>query len=276
MVASNRARDIELDGLVPGDMGANRVRDTQFDALAVIDLTIAAPYVRDIELDALVPDTEAGLPRVSQLDVLAVYGVGERENITTRAWGFVFDGHTFYVLHLGELGTFVCDLSTGLWAQFQTEGMSMWNAEAGLMWQGMVVAGDNQNPTLWNFDPDGQLDDDFKPIRHRATGIYAVRSRDYVTFDLLSITASQDTPAASPATLSLTYSDDDGKTFHTADPVFTIVSDGDPQDYQWSSLGSANQPGRIFNIEDVGGMVRLSSCELTIRGSRNAEPVNGS
>lgn len=276
---TNFERTPEALTLSPTQEGINAVRTTDYTALVPIDMTVIAPYARVPEQANIVPETERGVIQTPELVVLVAYGEGARENLTQRAWGFVLDGHTFYVLHLGELGTFVCDLSTGLWAQFQTQGMSQWNAEAGLMWQGMIVAGDNQNPTLWDFDPDGQLDDDYKPIVHEAVGIYPVRTRNYVSFDLLSITVSHSNPnPSSPAsTIELSYSDDDGKTFHTADPTFTIVSDSEPQDVQWSSLGSANQPGRIFKITDVGGMVRLSSADLTVRGSkRNNEPTEGS
>lgn len=275
MVASNYQRTPEALGMVPVIAGIDYVRSSFFSILAVQDLTVASPYLRTPELAAEIPLVTAGVPRTSQFAALVVYGEGERANITTRAWGFVFDGHSFYVLHLAQIGTFVCDLTTGLWAQFQTQGMAMWNAEVGLMWQGMIVAGDNQNPTLWNFDPDVQLDDDFKQIIHRATGIFPIRTRDSVQFDLFSVTVSHATPGSPNSTISLTYSDDDGKTFATADPVFTIVSADEPRDIQWSSLGAANQPGRIFNINDTGGMVRLSSADLTVRGQKNITPQGG-
>lgn len=276
---TNFERTPEVASLSPVVEGINAVRTPSITVLATIDLTVAAPYVRVPEQVTLVPETEAGVIRTPELVVLVAYGEGARENLTQRAWGFVLDGHTFYVLHLGELGTYVCDLSTGLWAQFQTQGMTQWNAEVGLMWQGMIIAGDNQNPTLWDFDPDGQLDDDYKQVIHESVGIYPVRTRNFVSFDLLAITVSHSNPnASSPAsTIALSYSDNDGKTFAVADPIFTIISDSEPQDIQWSSLGSANQPGRIFKITDVGGMVRLSSADLTVRGSkRNNEPTEGS
>lgn len=214
-----------------------------------------------------------GNPSVVQACVQVAYKTGGTENLLNRSWSFVLDGHTFYAVTLGEQGTYVYDQITQQWAKWQTAGLSGWNMEIGTVWQGKVIAADQANPTIWEMDPDSAIDDEFKPITRIATGGYPVRGRDQPANYVYRITASvgvPEVPLTAPVTVptvQLTYSDNQGKTFQDAGTLDMPVGDFVKQ-FQWLSLGSMQQPGRIFNITDTGAMVRLDGSDADIEGQQ--------
>lgn len=219
----------------------------------------------------LAATVEDNIPAVSQVQLLVAYKTGGTENLLNRSWSFVLDGHTFYAITLGEQGTFVYDQTTQQWAKWQTTGLSSWNMEIGTVWKGRVLGADQANPTIWEMDPDSAIDDEYKPITRVATGGYPVRGRDQPANYAYRITASvgaPEVPLTAPATIptvQLTYSDNQGKTFQDAGTIDMPVGDFVKQ-LQWLSLGSMQQPGRIFNITDTGAMVRLDGSDADIEG----------
>lgn len=256
----------ELSALMVSDGVSTRATTPEFVALWALDDIVYTPTAFTPELNMMVvlssAPSDGFIPTTPEYNMYVVYGEGSRVTPKLRAWAFIMDGHTFYVLSLGMLGTYVCDVSNGFkWSQWNTEGMETWNAEAGLMWQDMIVAGDNQNPALWQINPDTMLDDDFKPIRRTATALIPARGRKTVTLDMFNINASAGYPTAADSTLTLSFSDDSGETWTTM-PSITMGSGDFNQNLQFASLGSFGQPGRIINISDFGGAVRLSDADV--------------
>ena len=238
-------------------------RTSQVALLVVVAETIYAPSARTSQLPVLVVAEEDAQPsRTSQALALVVYNEGARENNTLRAWSFVLDGNTFYVLHLGSLGTYVCNLTQGnQWSRWETQGMDNWNADIGLMWLGRVVAGDNQNPVLWLVDPEAENDeDDTKAIIRTATVNIPARGRKTTSIGMFSINAAAGYPSMTGAELQLRFSDDNGVTWFTLDPVVFEAGNFN-QNLQFGSLGTFGQPGRILEITDEGGSMRLSDVD---------------
>lgn len=211
---------------------------------------------------------ERTVSEVSEVALLVSYTEGPRETFNSRAWGFTFDGHPFYVMHLGNTGTWVFDVSTEQWAQWATEGITTWNMEYGTEWNGEVVAGDQQTNDVWRLNPDSFLDDDFRPIRRIATAGYPITGRDAVSMGILTLETSAQLDLEVDATVTLSISDDKGKSFN---PLDTLVITDDDQDLSWRSLGSGKQPGRVFRIEDFGGLVRIDGAELTLNKPRTKD-----
>lgn len=228
-----------------------------------------ARAVQTATLAALVANP--GAPSVAQAQVLVAYKTGGVENLTNRSWAFVLDGHTFYAITLGEQGTYVYDQSTGQWSRFQTTGLTGWNMEIGTVWNGKVIAADQSNPTIWEMDPDSAIDDGFKSITRKATGGYPVRDRDQPGNFAFRITASvgaPEVPLTAPVTtptVQLRYSDNQGNTFQDAGTLTLPVGDF-TQMLQWLSLGSMQAPGRVYEITDIGGLVRLDGADADIEG----------
>jgi len=212
-----------------------------------------------------------GVPSVSGSSVLVAYRVSPTENLTARAWTFTLDGHTFYAITLGEQGTWVYDMTTGQWSEWETAGLGSWNMERGTTWKGSIIAADRENGIIWSIDPTSFIDDDFKTQTRVVTGATAIRGRDqpsnyavYLTASKGEVAVGTTLPATAP-TVKLEYSDDQGRTFVDAGTVTIAVGDF-VQDIQWQSLGAMRAPGRIFRVTDTGAIARIDGVDAEIEG----------
>lgn len=228
-----------------------------------------AKLTRTSQAAALVPYSieEATVPRTSQLAALIVYNVTTPTESRTRAWTFTLDGHTFYVLDLGDEGTFCFDVITMQWCRFITDGYTGWNMRNGTQWQqDRIVAGDTLNGIVWELDPDAVLDDGWRDIDHTVTAIISLRTRIAVGCDALRVQASTgQLDDVNGTTMTLTFSDDQGKTW-SRDYVIDLSEDAFSSEIAWRSLGSFAAPGRVFQITDVGGTIRIDGADVFLNG----------
>lgn len=234
----------------------------------------APPSTRGVRTSQLLAEAaiiEKGTPASSQAVVLVAYRTGSVENLNSRAWTFSLDGHTFYVITLGEQGTFVYDETTNEWAKWQTQGLSGWNMEIGTTWKGKVIAADQSQPVIYELDPSSFLDDGFKTQVRRVTGGLSMRQRTFIANFAFHLTASLgefDVAGTAPETLptvNLSTSDDQGKTFQDHGDV-VITADDFIQELQWLSLGTMRPPQRIFRVTDTGAIVRIDGADAEIGG----------
>lgn len=233
----------------------------------------APPRSRDVvsaQLAALVPYSppKAATPDISQLAIMAAWGSYVATETRTRAWTFTLDGHTFYVLDLGQEGTFAYDFISGQWANFQTDSYVGWNMRNGTMFDNnsRTAGADNQSGFIWELDPDQLLDEAFRDILHTVTGGIATRNRVFLSCDALRLTLSAGTLTdSSGADISMRFSDDQGKTW-SAPYTITMQELVYNQDIAFTSLGSFMAPGRIFEISDSGGPVRIDGADVFIDG----------
>jgi hypothetical protein len=207
--------------------------------------------------------------QTSMAAMLVAYRTGSIENLKVRAWTYSLDGHTFYVLTLGEQGTFVYDESTQQWAKWQTAGLSGWNMEIGTVWKGRIIAADQAEPTLWELDPLSFIDDDFKPQTRVVTGALSMRNRAMIPNYAFRITASLadvDVPLTLPETeptITLEISDDQGKTFQSMGSIVLDLNDP-KQELAWLSLGTMEPPMRVFKVTDLGAVARIDGGDAEV------------
>lgn len=247
---SREARFSQLAGMVPYINAARRSMMSQEYALVVW-----TEGVNDV-------------PRMSQHYALVPWASTPpgAEN-RTRAWVFTLDGHLFYVLDLGQEGTYVFDQSTSQWSQFRTEGFLGWNMKVGTTWEqpNRVVAGDTQYGEVWEMSPTDLLDEEFRPIEHIATGGISTRSRTGFSVDSLRVTGSfgalQDDENG--VVTKMKFSDDAGKTWSEEYSVTLPAEDWDGE-IAYRSLGTFAAPGRVFSFSDLGGMLRIDGADLFI------------
>jgi hypothetical protein len=183
-----------------------------------------------------------------------------------RAWSYVLDGHTFYVLDLGAQGTFVYDQSTNQWSKFITEGYLNWNFASGCMWGQRIVAGDLLTTDIWEMNPSALFDNGATEIVHVVTGSVATRSRTYHSVDSFRLACSVGQVLdPNGASVTLSFSDDQGETWTTMDTI-PIPEGNITQEIAWLSLGAFSAPGRIFKITDSGGFLRIEGADAGIDG----------
>jgi hypothetical protein len=76
------------------------------------------------------------------------------------------------------------------------------------------------------------------------------------------------------ATLTLRFSDDQGKTW-SADYVVTLTQGDYKGEIAYRSLGSFMAPGRIFELSDIGGLIRIDGADLFADEFDDAAPKQG-
>lgn len=157
-----------------------------------------------------------------------------------RAWTYALDGHTFFVLRVGDAATFAFDLTMGVASEFQSFNRAYWRAHLGAQTDmTSVICGDSETGELWKLDP-ARGNDDGETMVREVTGMIAVAGRPQ-RCDSVSLQASVGWPSAAvenPVVL-MRWSDDAGATW----------------DY-WRQikLGEIGQYGREIVLRKLGMM----------------------
>lgn len=187
-----------------------------------------------------------------------------------KAWAFTLDGHIFYVLGSHEGFTTVFDATTGQWCMWGTTDFEFWNVLRGTMWRGMILGADDNLPMIWEASPDA-ADDDGAPIARVVTGFLESRSRDDRRIGAARVTASVGYPEDVAVAVLLRFSDDEGETW--SQPKEAILRAGDyAQELKYRSLGRLREPGRLWEISDAGGLVRIDGLDADIEGEEQEMP----
>jgi hypothetical protein len=188
--------------------------------------------------------------------------------IIEKAWAFVLDGHTFYVLNFKDRPALVYDVTTGQWHEWFTRDADyfplIWNMFRGIMWKGQIIAADASLPTVWELDPHSMLDEEVDVIRRAVTGFQPLRGSAAIRQGSLRLTARKEALDA-PATIRMRFSDDAGRTWSQWREV-TLLGNSVSRRIEWRSLGRLRAPGRIWEIEDAGGLVRIDGTDTDMEG----------
>lgn len=250
--ADTKARMTEMAMLAAfGPAASRRLQTSEIVALAAREGTVTA--------------------KVSELVMLAAYTDGVPDGSRRNAWAFDLDGHSFYVLDLGSQGTFLFDLNTGVWCQFETQGYGLWNMRNGVKWGNSVVAGDTIGPWVWKLDPSVSMDEGWRRVMHTVTALIDIRDRKALRQDSLRLTASagQIGDGDDPV-IQMRFSDDMGKTWSDYYTI-SLTKDDFEQEFAWRSLGPIKAPGRVIEISDNAGPIRLDGLDAEIDGLADGE-----
>jgi hypothetical protein len=162
----------------------------------------------------------------------------------TDYWAYTYtqEGHKFYVL-MTDAGTFPYDLATTLWHERGSLGLDNWRAGYAVPVYGQTIFASHTTGKLYTASLDSYAEDG-DPITMEIT-LPTIESgtRDRVTlyaFELLCETGVGNGSAPSP-TVSLSYSDDGGRTF-TAGVSRNLGADGQYRTRAiWRKLGQFRQ-----------------------------------
>lgn len=187
------------------------------------------------------------------------------------AWAFTLDGHIFYVLNFAEQPALIYDATTEQWHRWYgaqiIEGAAepFWNMFRGIVWNGRVLACGLNDSKVWELDPHSFLDEETDPIERKVTGFLPHRGSASARNGAIRVTARKEV-ASEEAVISMRFSDDNGKTWSTPREV-TLAPNSYAQNIEFRSLGRLRAPGRIWEISDTGGFVRIDGADADIEGA---------
>jgi len=257
-VVKTTARVVKVSDLVPQAVTSVAVRYTRV-AQAVIQV--------------LVHSMSGGEVAVGSAFAEVVFSVGIPATPRQHAWTFDFDGHTFYVLDLGDRGAMVYDLTTRSWSVWDTLGyQGHLNMKNGFHWRDgkMVVGGGILNGLLVQMNEGSYLDEDFRPVAYEVSGVVFASTERYIRQVSLRLVGSPGrtglVDVVNPPVLNMTYSDDNGATWAPTQAV-TLSSDSS-QRIEFRSLGAFRQPGRIFKLFDNGGVKFIAYVMADVEGEK--------
>lgn len=169
------------------------------------------------------------------------HGIEERltkASAPPTAWVLETEGHKLYVLDIPGQGTFVFDIASGEWGEFNTGTGVGWRAHTGISTTFGSFAGDRTGGAVWRVD--GAADDDGTPIVSVVSGFAPSTSRP-PRVDSFSVGVG----VASDTTLSIRWKD--GQDDYPAFPE--VVEARAPFDVvNIYRLGSVDHPGRMFEV----------------------------
>jgi hypothetical protein len=276
MVAAVTVRSSEAD-VLSVERASGSIKTTEGFALGVYNVPAVTVRSTQADISVVYRWTSQSL-EATQGAILAVVR-GSISNPSLRSWYYTMDGHDFYVLKLGTgFKTLVYDLTTQQWAWWNTENSVNWRASVGMNWRSSntigsthgsnVIVGDDSTGTLWVLDPDYPQDDSLFSTEAAgnftrvATGQIPSVERKYVPIYSVNLSASFGNPGVTANTVTLTYSDDQGNNWVTADEPQVAVAGEYNQEFSWRSLGVFRAPGRLFQVTDDGAFARIDSLNV--------------
>ena len=213
---------------------------------------------------------------LSQINVMGVHKI-KAANPSLVAWTFTMDGHSYYVLQLGNHETLIYDQTTEQWMTWADGNDDIWKIVSGRNWINSgnkadtygsnVVVGDYTTGSLYILDPLYPYDDQpagtssvrFTRLVH---GIVTTPTADRIRCYSVDLYGSMGT-STDEFDVTLFYSDDNGNNYADAGTVQTPANDFNLR-MQWRSLGSFSRPGRLFKIIDTGAIQRVDGVEVNI------------
>ena len=169
-------------------------------------------------------------------------------------WSFRYNRHDFYVLS-SPLFTLVYDITSDLWARWDTYNLPYWAVQSGAQINSTVYCGSINSNKIYRLDEG--VDDDGLPIIREVAGFLGNSSQPIPCKEVVAYVNSGWSPSYTiEPFLELRWSDDMGATWSD----YVSASLGQKGDYQRSvcyrSLGLIFDPGRIFEFR-ISDFVRF-------------------
>jgi hypothetical protein len=164
-----------------------------------------------------------------------------------EAFLFASDGHTFFALRIGTLGTFIYDVENGNWAHWSSYGREVWRANAAAQDGGTILCGDDVSGALWRLDATLSHDHDapLERILYGGVAVVGPVQRCNVVRLFCSTGTTLDTAAEPVAELN--WCDDDSGDFDDPWMPMSLGRQGDRTIYvEARQLGVMYAPGRLF------------------------------
>ena len=204
----------------------------------------------------------------------------------SKVWTTTIDGHDLVFYQL-PTETLVYDFAVGKWYVWGSGTSALWKAQIGTNWNANIgtilnsldnvngqniiptIVGDSTNGVLWFLDPDKTDDDNNTDgtttvtYQRLAHGLIPLHGHARVPCYGVQVTGSlSKVTDATTQTVTLSTSDDAGASYDSQGAQ-TLVSTQLQARLEWRSLGSMTPPGRLFRVEDYGGLYRIDGLDMT-------------
>lgn len=182
------------------------------------------------------------------------------------AWAYELDGHTYFCVRVGDVGTWAYDVESQTWPRFKSFGQETWRALIGVQIAGdKVVAGDDQSGVLWMLDP-SISNDNGDPLERELTGGVGIvgNAQKCASLELASATGwAAITGAATNPLVKMRYSDDGGNIWSSWIEIPMGLQGQYLTRVIWRQLGLMQAPGRIFTFRVTDDALwRVSYCRM--------------
>lgn len=263
MAIEDKIRVSDSNAVSIGFGTAFSLRVSDVHAIAVGGQT--APYVFVHTANSIAIGSDEGratVLRVHEQDlvVVAATGVFPEGPLSVNVFPYDLDGHVMYGLHIRGRGTFVYDLMTTQWCEWQTADFPFWNAQYHVKWRDDYYASTKFENQLNLVDPNSVLDDSFRTNSFIATGRLESQDREYVANPEAQIFGSIGLRGGD---VNLRYSDDEGANWSDYETV-TMAAGVRNANVMFYDLGSVTAPGRVFQIEDDGTLRRVQTLKVKL------------
>jgi hypothetical protein len=168
------------------------------------------------------------------------------------AFGFAWQGHVFYCLTIGDLGTYLYDLTTSKWFQWQTFEQTRWLPSLGCNgFDGLPMLGDISTGALYTLNSETWLDGSLPVVGVLTAGLPIKAQRASVNSVRIEMATGHAlaTGQGSVPLIKTAYSKDGGFTFGD----FRLASLGEQGQYNFRvierRLGQFKPPLFVMEIE---------------------------
>lgn len=185
------------------------------------------------------------------------------------AWSFALDGHTFYCLRIGALGTFVFDVENPQgWLHWKSYGKETWRAHIGgaAGERAQIIAGDDTTGNLWSLDLTRSNDNGVALVREVMGGTSVQGKPQHCNnFEVFAATGwAPETGVSSEPMLELNWYDDDGEVLSGPWIELSLGTTGQYRNRMIAyQLGLMEPPGRLWHLrmsQDVS--LRISYAKM--------------
>jgi hypothetical protein len=188
------------------------------------------------------------------------HGIEERiaEAGDVSAFAFEFEKHKFFTVCL-DTGTFLFDVSTGLWTCFESYGLDRWRVSCAASVGRETVFGDYSNGKLWEMDSTVMQDDGGTLEGYLTAGLPLKAGTEHAdSFEVETNPGRVTDPAADPV-VEMRFSRNAGATWSP----WLSARLGTMGEYRararWRRLGVFDPPGAMFHIRFTDNVPRRVS-----------------
>lgn len=164
-------------------------------------------------------------------------------------WSFSMDGHSYYVLTLGTVATFVYDVLTESWLSWTDTNNNPWIGQIGAQASGSLVYASNPaSPGLFTVSG-AYTDDSGVPITREVMGGLAIIGPP-IRCDNFGVVVDSGggSDPLNAMEIDLQWSDDQGQTYSAWQPMYAGAAGQYSVQPVARMLGIMRQPSRIFHL----------------------------